>query len=44
MNKINSLDIDFNEVKDQLKDVTSKLNNVLTSEEAQGFSLSFGVQ
>ncbi|MBE6043416.1 DUF1002 domain-containing protein [Clostridium thermopalmarium] len=37
MNKINSLDIDFNEVKDQLKDVTSKLNNVLTSEEAQGF-------
>lgn len=37
MDKINDLDIDFNQVKDQLKDVTGKLKTVLTSEEAQGF-------
>lgn len=37
MEKINSLDIDFDEVKSQLNDVTDKLKETLTSEEAQGF-------
>ncbi|MCH5138752.1 DUF1002 domain-containing protein [Clostridiaceae bacterium UIB06] len=37
MKKINSLNLDFNQIKDQLNDVTKKLKGTLTSTEAQGF-------
>lgn len=37
MNKINSLDLDFNKIKDQLNDVSEKLKTTLTSDQAQGF-------
>ncbi|MCY6960031.1 DUF1002 domain-containing protein [Clostridium brassicae] len=37
MEKINSLDLDFKQIKDQLNDVTKQLKGTLTSEEAQGF-------
>ena len=37
MKKINSLNLDFNQIKDQLNDVTKKLKGTLTSSEAQGF-------
>ena len=37
MDKINSLDLDFDKIKSQLNDVTKQLQGVLTSEEAKGF-------
>jgi Predicted secreted protein len=37
MGKINSLNLDFNQLKDQLNDVTKQLKGTLTSSEAQGF-------
>ncbi|KMT23181.1 DUF1002 domain-containing protein [Clostridium cylindrosporum] len=37
MNKINNLDLDFNKIKDQLNDATSKLKDVISSDEAKGF-------
>ncbi|MEF9950983.1 MAG: DUF1002 domain-containing protein [Clostridium sp.] len=40
MDKINSLDIDFNKIKDQLNEVSNVLKDTLGSEEAQGFFAS----
>lgn len=37
MKKINSLNLDFQQIKDQLNDVTKQLKGTLTSSEAQGF-------
>ncbi|HDK7136970.1 TPA: DUF1002 domain-containing protein [Clostridium botulinum] len=37
MNKINGLDLDFKQIKDQLNQVSNKLKDVVTSEEAKGF-------
>lgn len=37
MEKINSLDIDFNKIKDQLNDVSNVFKDALGSEEAKGF-------
>lgn len=37
MDKINSLDLDFKQIKDQLDSVTKQLKGTLTSKEAQGF-------
>lgn len=37
MGKINDLNLDFNQIKDQLNDVTDKLKANLTSDEAKGF-------
>lgn len=37
MNKINGLNINFADIKDQLNQVSDKLKGVLTSQEAQGF-------
>ena len=41
MDKINSLDLDFDKIKSQLNDVTKQLQGVLTSEEAKGFFAKF---
>lgn len=37
MDKINGLDLDFKQIKDQLNQVSNKLKDVVTSEEAKGF-------
>ena len=37
MNKINSLDLNYNNLKDQLNDVTKQLKDKLSSTEAKGF-------
>ncbi|KGM94401.1 DUF1002 domain-containing protein [Clostridium botulinum] len=37
MNKINGLDLNFKQLKDQLNDVTEKLKGTITSDEARGF-------
>lgn len=37
MNKINALDLNFKQLKDQLNGVTKQLKDKLTSDEAQGF-------
>jgi uncharacterized protein YpuA (DUF1002 family) len=37
MSKINSLDLNYNNLKDQLNDVTNQLKNKLNSAEAKGF-------
>ena len=37
MDKINGLDLDFRQIKDQLNQVSNKLKDVVTSEEAKGF-------
>lgn len=37
MNKINGLDLDFKEIKNQLNDVTNQLKGKLNSDEAKGF-------
>lgn len=37
MSKINSLDLNYNNLKDQLNDVTNQLKDKLTSKEAKGF-------
>ena len=37
MTKINDLDLDYNNLKDQLNDVTEQLKDKLTNEEAQNF-------
>lgn len=42
MNKINGLDLDFKQIKDQLNQVSNKLKDVVTSEEAKGFLVSYG--
>lgn len=36
MDKVNGLDLNFKEIKDQLNDVSNRLKDMLTSEEAQG--------
>lgn len=42
MDKINSLDLDFNKIKGQLNEVSNQLKNALNSEEAQGFFAKIG--
>lgn len=42
MTKINSLDLDFNKIKDQLNDVSKKLKENLNSEETKGFLSKVG--
>ncbi|NSA88164.1 uncharacterized protein YpuA (DUF1002 family) [Clostridium beijerinckii] len=37
MSKINSLDLNYNNLKAQMDDVTNQLKDKLTSKEAQGF-------
>lgn len=37
MSKINGLDLDFNQIKDQLNDISKKLKDQLNSDEAKGF-------
>ncbi len=37
MDKINGLDLDFKQIKNQLDQVSNKLKDVVTSEEAKGF-------
>ncbi|NFA97242.1 DUF1002 domain-containing protein [Clostridium botulinum] len=37
MDKINGLDLNFKQIKDQLNQVSNKLKDVVTSEEAKGF-------
>jgi uncharacterized protein YpuA (DUF1002 family) len=37
MNKINGLNLNFADIKDQLNQVSNQLKGVLTSEQAQGF-------
>lgn len=40
MSKINSLDLNYNNLKAQMDDVTNQLKDKLTSKEAQGFLIS----
>lgn len=40
MNKINGLNLNFSDIKDQLNKVSSQLKGVLTSPQAQGFKRS----
>lgn len=42
MSKINELDLNYNNLKDQLDDVTNQLKDKLSSEEAKGFFAKIG--
>lgn len=42
MSKINELDLNYNNLKDQLDDVTNQLKDKLSSEEAKGFFAKLG--